>query len=96
MSTLFVPTFHCDLSAPGSDAKRQTNLPETILRIGDVEWRTAEWVVVVVDEVVSAVVVVVDVVEVVVGSVVVVVEVVVVEVVVVVDPECAGWKDNGR
>jgi hypothetical protein len=93
---LFTPTLHCDLSAPGSDAKRQTNFPETILRIGDVGWCTGGRVEAVADEVVGTAVVVVDVLEVVVGSVVLVVEVVVVEVVVVVGPECAGWKDNGR
>jgi hypothetical protein len=97
-TTLLVPTCHCDFTAPGSELKRQTNEPGTIVVLDVDFFLGGSVVVVVVDDVVdvgSVVVVgVVDVVEVDVGSVVVVVVDVVVVVVVEVEP--AGTNLTGR
>ena len=93
---MFVPTLHCDFSAPGSDGKRHTKFPlSSVVESGDGTDAVEGTVVVVVGGVVVVVVVVVlDGAEVVVeeGTVVVVVDVVVVVVVVV--PGCL--RANGK
>ena len=91
---MFVPTLHCDFSAPGSDGKRHTKFPlSSVVESGDGTDAVEGTVVVVVGGVV-VVVVVLDGAEVVVEEGTVVVVDVVVVVVVVVVPGCL--RANGK